>query len=351
MTSQFTRRTIMLMVGLLALGSLALPALAQDDVITGYEITVTNTTSGQPNTPPVYAFHEDGVSLFGVGDTASEGIREVAENGNLAPLLDSLDGVDAVQSAGILTDGDDPRPIPAPGTPGEDMFASTLTTVLAPQPDADVLSLVWMEICTNDGFAGANAIALPAAGETVTVDSVAYDAGTELNTEDFADIVPPCQGLTGLTSDDEGTGESNPDLAENGVIAVHPAIQGNADLDADVHSLDGVVNRVTITALTEQGERTSSRLEGPTRVETAIAISNRAFPDGADVLYLANADTFVDAVSGGTLTDGPILLVPGDGDLPAAVSAEIARVNPGEVIALGGVDAISDTVLEAALDS
>ncbi|MEE8600400.1 spondin domain-containing protein [Euzebya tangerina] len=353
MKMPLVRRLTMLMVSLLALGSLALPALAQDDEITGYEITVENLTAGQPNTPPVYAFHDDAVSLFSVGDTATEGIAQVAENGNNTPLLEALDGIDAVQRAGVLTDGEDPRPIPAPDTPGEEMFASSLTTVLAPEVEADVISLVWMQICTNDGFSAANSVALPAAGETVTVDTIAYDAGTEVNTEDFADIVPPCQALTGLSSDDEGTGESNPDLAEGGVITPHPIIgAADADLDAVVHDTSGTVNRVTITALTaESGERTGSRLDGATRIETAIAISNRAFPDGADVVYLANADSFVDAVAGGTLTDGPVLLVPGDGDLPAIVDAEIDRVDPDEVIALGGVDAISNSILDAAIGS
>lgn len=156
-------------MGLLAMGSLALPAVAQDESdITGYEVTVTNTTTGQPNTPPVYALHNgDADPLYTVGETASEGIREVAENGNLMPLVDALDGADGVVASGVLTDGDDPRPIPAPGTPGEDMFASSLTTVLDPAAGATQISLAWMLICTNDGFAGVNAVDLPAAGETV----------------------------------------------------------------------------------------------------------------------------------------------------------------------------------------
>ena len=51
----------------------------------------------------------------------------------------------------------------------------------------------------------------------------------KVNTEDFADIVPPCQGLIGVGSDDEGTGMSNPDLAEGGVIAHHTGIVDHHD--------------------------------------------------------------------------------------------------------------------------
>lgn len=357
MRPTFAHRTTLAVVGLLALGLLTLPAVAQGQPdTTGYEVTVTNTTTGQPNTPPVYALHNgDATPLFTIGEPASEGIREIAENGNLMPLVGALDGASGVLSSGILTDGDEPRPIPAPGTPGEAMFPSSLTTVLDPVEGATQFSVAWMLICTNDGFTGVNAVDLPAAGETVDLELVAYETGSEINTEDFADIVPPCQPLTGLTSADEGTDMSNPALGEGGVITTHPGIEGGNDLDPDVHTVAGTVNTVTITALTDQtpseGARTSGRLEGDTRVGTALAISQAAFPNGADVVYLANADTFVDAVAGGVLTDGPIILVPQCGELPADVGAEIARVDPDRVIALGGSAAICDALLAAAADA
>ena len=53
------------------------------------------------------------------------------------------------------------------------------------------------------------------------------------------------------------------------------------------------------------------------------------------------------AGAGGTLTDGPILLVP-TCELPAVVADELARLHPGEVIALGGPAAVCDDVLTAA---
>lgn len=91
----------------------------------------------------------------------------------------------------------------------------------------------------------------------------------------------------------------------------------------------------------------TSRLAGPTRIDTAVAISQRAFPSGAPTAYLANADVTVDAVAGGSLTDGPVLLVP-TCTLPDEVAAELARLAPGEVIALGGAAAICDDVLAEA---
>jgi hypothetical protein len=47
-------------------------------------------------------------------------------------------------------------------------------------------------------------------------------------------------------SDDEGTGMSNPDLAENGVITHHPGVAGGNDLVADPHDWKGPVAMVQI---------------------------------------------------------------------------------------------------------
>ena len=105
-----------------------------------------------------------------------------------------------------------------------------------------------MLICTNDGFAGLDSVRLPRhLGQTLTVYGNAYDAGTEINTEDFADIVPPCPVLTGVESDDTGTGMSNPVLAENGVIASHQGVLGGVDLDPALHDWADPVVRVEIT--------------------------------------------------------------------------------------------------------
>ena len=81
----------------------------------------------------------------------------------------------------------------------------------------------------------------------VTVETNGYDAGTEINTEDFADIVPPCQALTGVSSGEPGTGTSNPALAEGGVIRHHPGIQGIADLVPAIHGWSDPVSRVVVT--------------------------------------------------------------------------------------------------------
>ena len=69
-----------------------------------------------------------------------------------------------------------------------------------------------MLICTNDGFTGVDGLRLPGAvGQTVVANTAAYDAGTEANTEDFGDIVPPCQAVIGV----RGNGPLPPEIGGN----------------------------------------------------------------------------------------------------------------------------------------
>jgi hypothetical protein len=119
------------------------------------------------------------------------------------------------------------------------MFDDSTTFTITANRGANRLSFASMLICTNDGFSGVNGLKLPKrVGDVVTAATLGYDAGTEVNTEDFADIVPPCQSLIGVSSGEPGTGTSNPALAEGGVIAHHAGIAGGSDLLPGVHGWD-----------------------------------------------------------------------------------------------------------------
>lgn len=208
-----------------------------------YEVTVENLTDGQPFSPPVLATHRPATDLFEVGEPASTGIQQIAENGNNAPLLAAL--ADDKHVMGVTEGG---APLVPESNPGGTPFGPADTYTITAERGAKFFSAAWMLICTNDGFSGLDTVRLPKkVGDTVTVMTNSYDAGTEVNTEDFADLVPPCQGLIGVTSDDPGTGMTNPALAEGGVIQMHPGIAGGDDLDPAVHGWADPVARVTIT--------------------------------------------------------------------------------------------------------
>ena len=88
---------------------------------------------------------------------------------------------------------------------------------------------------------------------------------------------------------------------------------------------------------------------GPTRIDTAVAVSRDGFADGAaGAVVLARADEFIDALAGGPLAvavDGPLLLSWAD-HVPAATMAELDRVlgAGGTVHVLGGDAALSSTI-------
>jgi len=216
-----------------------MPSQAQGSDSKTYKVTITNLTAGQPLTPPILVTHKSKTGLFEVGEVASEGIRQVAENGNGAALMQELSENTMVHEVVAGT-----APLVPANNPGGTGFGSSDTFYITSSGGAKFLSVVSMLICTNDGFTGLDGIRLPK--KKTTVYTAAYDARTEVNTEDFADIVPPCQGLIGVSSDDMGTGMSNPMLAETGIIIPHAGISGGYDLTAAVHNWSDPVTKIEI---------------------------------------------------------------------------------------------------------
>lgn len=89
------------------------------------------------------------------------------------------------------------------------------------------------------------------------------------------------------------------------------------------------------------------RVAGTGRVATAIAAAQVAFPDGADVVHLASADSWVDALAGAAAAaraGSPLLLV--GPTLGAAVADELARLSPAQVVIVGGPAAVPLSIEE-----
>lgn len=218
------------LMGALLLLALAIGGAAATDDHDGggraYRVTFYNLTSGQPFTPPAVALHRGYIEFFKLGRPASLGVREIAENGNLDPFLADLNDRRRVTNVVV-----------AAGSPPPLLAGQSRSIEIEAGRGARFLSFVSMLICTNDGFTGVNSLRLPRwVGDTTVAYGRGYDAGSEINTEDFADIVPPCPALTGVPSSDPGTGVSNPALAENSVVKPHPNILGIADLVPSIHA-------------------------------------------------------------------------------------------------------------------
>jgi len=89
---------------------------------------------------------------------------------------------------------------------------------------------------------------------------------------------------------------------------------------------------------------TVTRVWGPDRFRTAAALSQHTWPTGSPAtVYVATAFDFPDALAAGGAT-GPILLTRTD-RLPTPTLTELQRLNPTEVVIVGGTAAVSDQVL------
>jgi hypothetical protein len=206
---RFALAWIPLLAGLL----LAAPALADDDSDRGrdrgsvYEVTVTNVTKGQSFTPILVATHSPGVELFQVGEPASRQLELLAEDGNTGPLADAL--VDQGRRVGDVT---------------------TIDGLLEPGRTAKVrvrasrlhsrISLAAMLIPTNDTFFAVNGARLPHLG-TTTLGAPGYDAGTEENDQDCANIPGPICGGEGF-SEEPGPGDEGFVFIGNGFHELDP---------------------------------------------------------------------------------------------------------------------------------
>ncbi len=184
------------------------PADARSEGQKTYKVKITNLTAGQPLTPPILATHTSRAGFFKIGEAASEGIRQIAENGNGAVLLQAL-GEDS-QINEVVTGT---APIVPANNPGGTGFESSATFTISTHGRARYLSYASMLICTNDGFTGLDSVRLPKHKKTVY--TAACDARTETNTED-------------------------------GVVIPHVGIHGGVDLFPEVHGWSDPVTKIEI---------------------------------------------------------------------------------------------------------
>jgi spore germination protein YaaH len=89
------------------------------------------------------------------------------------------------------------------------------------------------------------------------------------------------------------------------------------------------------------------RQSGADRYSTAAAISAATFAPGVPVAYVATGADFPDALAGAAAAGhlgAPLLLVTRD-SVPTATALELARLQPGRVVILGGPGVVGDGVV------
>ncbi|NMH66945.1 hypothetical protein HC757_17445 [Shewanella sp. SHSM-M6] len=150
-----------------------------------YSVTVTNLTANQPLSPMAVIAHSADMSLFRVTEPASVALEKLAEGGDTTGLV-ALFGVSHL-ARGI-------EAIP-PGM-------SDTVSLSIPTPLVAGLSVATMLVNTNDAFATVNGYDLRslALGDEVDLYALAYDAGTEANSEARGTMPGPADNGEGFNA-------------------------------------------------------------------------------------------------------------------------------------------------------
>lgn len=198
-----------------------------------FDVTVTNLTNAQPLSPVAVIAHQDGYSVFTVGAAATVGLEELAEGGANGALIAEADA-----DASVL--------VTASGTGAIGPAGSETIRVEVLESDLPglLMSTSTMLVNTNDAITGTNAVDISAlaAGDSLTLTTIAYDAGTEANDELALNIPGPAGG-------GEGFNAARDDIADR--VAMHVGVVGSDDgfassnLD-NQHRFDNPVARVRI---------------------------------------------------------------------------------------------------------
>ena len=182
------------------------------------EVKITNLSAKVVLTPPIVAASRGQITVFQLTEPASEALEMLAEEG----LTDELAMMFQEHNASVAQAA-------GPILPGQ-----TLTLYVSGHRYARI-SLASMILPTNDGFVALNSKRIRPYGTTTTFLS-AYDAGTELNDEDCANIPGPlpCGGGEGYNMD---PGE--------GFVYPHPGTHGDGGFSAEDFSWADPVAMVT----------------------------------------------------------------------------------------------------------
>ncbi len=90
-----------------------------------------------------------------------------------------------------------------------------------------------------------------------------------------------------------------------------------------------------------------TRVAGTNRFKTAVEVSKQVAPSGAATVFVASGTNYPDAVSGSAqaATRNAPLLLTGRDILPPETRSELDRLNPTEIVVVGGTAAVSDAVV------
>ena len=219
------------LAGLMVMASLSLGFAGEDDNEKEkdrgytYQVTITNLTRGQIISPPIVFSHHGGFNLFQLGQPSSDGLAALAEDGATSPLESELLASPSVFSVATAAGGI------AQG--------QSVTVEINAGGPFRFISTAGMLVTSNDAFFAARKIRVPIRFGRVSRLAVAYDAGSEANSESCEFIPgPPCG--SGGVRDTDGT---------EGYVHVHAGIHGIGDLLQEQHDWRNPVALIEVQAV------------------------------------------------------------------------------------------------------
>lgn len=217
------RRSINVVFSMVLLGILLMTqsAMAKNNGLFEYEITVTNLTQGQWFPPILAIGHSPAFPLIQVGDVASgTPLETLAETGNPGPLADRVNGARGVNHTVVASDPNGLGGVLL--SPGQ----SVTFNLPATRSRRERISVIAMLTPTNDAFFALGGVRAPRRQQSVTYYAPAYDAGTEVNSELCGEIPGPLPLAAILDCDLDSTADASSGTPEEGVIHIHNGIHG-----------------------------------------------------------------------------------------------------------------------------
>jgi hypothetical protein len=162
---------------------------------------------------------------------------------------------------------------------------------------------------------------------------------------DVAELVDHLDG--GLRSVFEVTGTDFPDalssvsaaVANMGAIVLTRGATADPSTTAWLSSHPGLT-RYAVGGPAAQADPSATALVGADRYATAAAVASRFFPSPSQI-GVATGTSFADAVAAGPAVSGPLVLVPGQGDLPAPLASYLSGLSvPPSLTIFGGLSAV-----------
>lgn len=204
----------------------------QETITPTYKVTVTNLTNAQPLSPPAVILHNEQYRLWQSNQPASDALENLAEGGDPSDVIAEADANSYVYSTAAAT-----API-GPGGSADIMLSTESTDMLQ-------LTVATMLVNTNDAFTGRTgwSIGQLSVGQSYSMTTLSYDAGTEGNTEAMGSIPGPA---------DNGEGYNAERASDVNRVYLHPGVITSDDgLSTSVltqaHKFDNPVSRITVT--------------------------------------------------------------------------------------------------------